>query len=501
MARRQTSTARRSLRFALLSGLGLALAACQGAHFQENPPYPAGQPDAGYRYDKLTAHSPGNSEEIFVILTFSGGGTRASALSYGVLEKLRNTTIVVDGQRRSLLQEVDVISSNSGGSYTAAYYGLFRDDMFNDSPDPDLTFTKRFLYRDIQGAILDRVLFSPQNWFRLLSTTFNRSDLAAELYDEEIFDRGTYGDLLPKGRPFVIINANDTTKGVRFEFTQEQFDLICSDLGDFPLARAVMASSAVHGVFSSIRLINYKNHNCEQLVPRWIATALGERSSPPDRGDLDRNYQRYKRARLARSYLEKSDPDATYYVHLSDGGTVDNLGLRSPLLALRSTDPSWSVLRKLNLKQVKKILVLSVNAASEPDNDLDKDVEGPGLIQLIASAINGAIDTVTLDSIDVATSIIRGRIRSLKELGWDAELFGPALIDFEHIDDPGERHCFKNIATSLALDKETVNGLREVAYDLVHESKGFQKFLAVMDGQEAPMPDPTGGQPACQPGS
>ncbi|MDJ0609221.1 MAG: patatin-like phospholipase family protein [Kiloniellales bacterium] len=492
MARQQRKRPGRKSRVSLALALGFTLAAC--AHFEENPPFPAGQPDAGYRYDKLTPYTTGNSEEVFVILTFSGGGTRAAALSYGVLEKLRRTTIEVNGERRSLLQEVDVISSNSGGSYTAAYYGLFRQEMFGDGSDPDLYFTDRFLYRDIQGAIVERALFNPVNWFKLMSPTYNRSDLAAELYDEELFDRGTFGDLVPNGRPFVIVNANDTTKGVRFEFTQENFDLICSNLDDFPLSRAVMASSAVHGVFGAIRLVNYEDTNCQE--PRWVALALGEATG--DRGDLDRNRQRYKLARVARSYREKDDPGATYYVHLSDGGAVDNLGLRSPLQSLRSLDPSWSLLAKLDRKEVKKILVLSINAASEPDNDLDRSAKGPNLVELIASAINGAIDTITLDSIDVATSVVNEQIRAVRSLGWDAEIFGPVLIDFEHIDDPGQRHCFKNIPTTLALDKDTVDGLRKVAYELVHSSKGFQNFLGAMDGREEPMPDPLPGQPACQ---
>ena len=56
----------------------------------------------GYRYANLD-HSQ-NKEDLFVILTFSGGGTRAAALSYGVLEKLRDTSVLIDGERRNFLQ-------------------------------------------------------------------------------------------------------------------------------------------------------------------------------------------------------------------------------------------------------------------------------------------------------------------------------------------------------------------------------------------------------------
>ena len=41
----------------------------------------------GYRYERLDQSA--NTDDLFVILTFSGGGTRAAAFSYGVLEALR----------------------------------------------------------------------------------------------------------------------------------------------------------------------------------------------------------------------------------------------------------------------------------------------------------------------------------------------------------------------------------------------------------------------------
>ena len=58
------------------------------------------------------------------MLSFSGGGTRAAAFSYGVLEELRRTEITVDGQRRRLIDEVDIITGVSGGSFTALAYAL-----------------------------------------------------------------------------------------------------------------------------------------------------------------------------------------------------------------------------------------------------------------------------------------------------------------------------------------------------------------------------------------
>ncbi len=476
----------------------LGMAGCQTFRFEENQPFPSDDPEAGYRYEKLAQYTdPKNSEELFIILTFSGGGTRAAALSYGVLEKLRKTYITVDGEERRLIDEVDVISSNSGGSYTAAYYGLFRENMFRDSPNPEMHFERKFLNRDIETEILSRVFLSPFNWVRLASITYNRSDLTAEFYDEDIFDGKTFGDLMKNGRPFIILNAHDTTKGSRFEFTQDHFDLICSDLTNFPVARAVMASSALHGLFGVIRLRNYDKANCKE--PVWVALALGEKTG--NRGDLDANRERYHLAKIARAYRDKDGKSGSateYFVHLADGGAVDNLGMRSPLLSLRSTDPSWSVLRKLNRKKIKRIVVISVNAASEPDTDLDKDASGPGFISLVTSAVSGAIDAVTLDSIQVTDIKIRERIRNMTLLGWPVEHYGPILIDFEHINDAGLRHCFKNVATRLTLKEGTIKGVRQIAYRLLSESAGFQAFLKDMHGREKPMPDLMQGKPLCR---
>src|SRR5262249_46811837 len=148
-------------------------------------------------------------------------------------------------------------------------------------------------------------------------------------------------DILRNGRPFLVVNAHDTTKRARFEFTQAQFDLICSDLGSVPIAHAVMASSAVHGIFTPVRLRNHPTSRCPP-EPAWIASALrGEGEA----GDLiDSPEARRDRAQLARWYREKL-PDGrvaadgtAFFVHLADAAAVDNLGLRAPLLALASRD-------------------------------------------------------------------------------------------------------------------------------------------------------------------
>ena len=73
-------------------------------------------PNTGYRPYLLMRKRVNNDPDTLFVLAFSGGGTRAAAFSYGVLEELRRTEITIDGQRRRLLDEVDIITGVSGGA-------------------------------------------------------------------------------------------------------------------------------------------------------------------------------------------------------------------------------------------------------------------------------------------------------------------------------------------------------------------------------------------------
>lgn len=73
-------------------------------------------PRAGYRPYLLIPKRTNNDLHTLMVLSFSGGGTRAAAFSYGVLEELRRTEIVVEGKHRRLIDEVDIITGVSGGA-------------------------------------------------------------------------------------------------------------------------------------------------------------------------------------------------------------------------------------------------------------------------------------------------------------------------------------------------------------------------------------------------
>jgi len=240
-------------------------------------------------------------------LAFSGGGTRAAAFAYGVLEELRDTQVSVDGIQMSLLEEVDTISGVSGGSFPAAYYGLYGDRIFEE-------FEPRFLKKNVQRALLFRIL-RPWNLVGMFTPWLSRSDIASDYYNDEIFEEATFADLAQAKGPLIRINATDLSSGDRFTFNQDSFDVICSDIAKFPISAALAASSAVPMLLSPITLQNYAG-TCGYDPPEWVKDALANRHTHP------------RLNRSAQSFLNFSDAKRKKYFHLVDGGISDNLALR-----------------------------------------------------------------------------------------------------------------------------------------------------------------------------
>ncbi len=224
--------------------------------------------------------------------------------------------------------------------------------------------------------------------------------MADEYYNETIFERKAFADLLKKPRgsvPFLVLNATDISINHRFEFTQDQFDLLCSDLSGVTLSRAVAASSDFPVAFAPLTLNNYKV-DCGPL-PEWIGPALNREKNPR---------QRVAEATAAKSYR---DPDRRY-AHLLDGGLSDNLGLRGPYQAVTTTDSAWSILKSANLYQLGRLIVIAANAATSKHRTWDSGSAPPGIGSVLDVVTGGPMDDVSLDSIEM----IDGHFKQMKQL-------------------------------------------------------------------------------------
>lgn len=327
--------------------LAVCTTACSTAHYDVNAPLTAERRGVAYALRHLQAVD--NSDSLLVVATFSGGGYRAAAMAHAAIEVLAETRVEWEGRQRTLLQELDAISAVSGGSLAAASF----------AHDPDAfvaTFRAKVLEVDLESALLDRVL-SPAGLWRQTSATYGRGDLLQEVLDEHVFHGLRYADL-PRRRPMVSINATHLRFGERFEFSQDQFDHLCSDLDSLPVARAVAASMAVPLLMSPVTLWN---HRTRCPAPPLTLPVRGRAAASP-------------------------------YVHLVDGGLSDNTGLHAVLENVAANGGLLRAGQANGLRGVRKRIFIIVNAQIEGELPTDESPHTPGLIRQLRSVVDVPID-------------------------------------------------------------------------------------------------------------
>jgi NTE family protein len=451
-----------------------------------NPPIDNVDLRAGYRMESRPGIE-GNREDTLMVLAFSGGGTRAAAFSFGVLEELRRAEATIDGKRSRPIDQVDIITGVSGGSFTALAYGLYGERLFDE-------YERRFLKRNVQGELIARAL-SPSNWPSLASNGFGRSELAAQLYDEILFEGATYADLQKRAAPMVIVTATDISTGSRLGFIQREFDMICSDLSRMPLSRAAAASSAVPFVMSPVTLNNYGGR-CGYIEPAWVRAIKdpGIRSRPAGRA-------------LARAKEMDSFQDSARrpYLHLVDGGVSDNLGMRAVLESMETIEAARSFRRDPRIERVRRIVVVVVNSLSVPRTNWDESERPPNDFLILLKATGVPIDRYSYEAVELLKDIVARwqTVRELSSAGAFANAGNPALAraaDVPHIDlyainvsldelpEGPERDYLNDTPTSFVLSDEQVDRLRAAAGNILRQSPEYQRLLKDLSGNAAPAP-------------
>ena len=427
-----------------------------------NAPLEEWNPRGGYRFVNLTAPDSENTDSFILIAAFSGGGTRASTLAFGALRELAQQEIVWEGKRKRLLDELDLIHALSGGTFTGAYYTLYRDRIFQD-------FEQRFLRKNWEAELKSQIFRSPSNWFRLWSPYFGRAHIMAELLNEALFDGKTYADLAAlQQRPMLIIHASDMATLSRFEFTQFQFDFLCSDLSKLSIAHASAASAALPLVLSPISLKNYSNA-CRYEVPAYLYQAKrGGRVGA-------------QRANELLSYL---DAEKRPHVHLLDGGLSDNLALRGLIEGSGVQGSFEKFLLAAGVKGIKKFVILAVNAETSPDVLEFRSDHIPVLRQALASLIDIPINRYSFDTtslIKIGVEKWRNELK-LKSRPSDSPFAPDADIYFieaslNEIEDPDERLSLMRIPTTLYLTDGQIDRLMGAATRLIRKNPEFQRLM------------------------
>jgi NTE family protein len=420
-----------------------------------------------------------------ILIAFSGGGSRAAALGLGVLNELTAQSYPATGGPIPLIDRVKVVSSVSGGSVVAAWFGLVGPARLDQ-------LKSDFLERDNMKT-LEWEAKDPITLARLSLSSYTRIDALRDLLDRELFHGARFVDLRRRpGAPLVVMNATDMESGEVFAFTPQRFDDLCSDLDQLPLSVAVAASAAFPVALSPMSLRNFSYEECKGAIPAggWISAEL---ILPLPRYI---NLEEYKRARYANALRNGKDAYRNeHYLHLLDGGLVDNQGVQSLTEVLVSPHSPARILEAINSGRARRIVVIAVNARADKDNGVGENPAVPGLLKVVNTVIGAPIDSTTART----NASLQHLVDTLKDAGAStARAPGKPLfaglrvynvsVDFDQFssDQRQLQTAVKNIGTSWSLSPVQLQQAVDAGRILLRQHPCFQRLLLDVNARPAP---------------
>jgi len=252
-------------------------------------------------------------------VSLSGGGYRATTFHLGALSYLNHAQF----NGKSILEEVKIISTISGGTFTGAMYALRLaqgktfDDCFHDLYE--------ILLKDQLVDLALHKLSNPSKW----ANPHKSKDLInafSEVYNEVIFNEATFEELYT-GRDShltdIIFGSSEFTDGIQFRFQQE---LGQGKFGNFYLnlpkeaahqvriADAVAASSCFPGGFEPLIMpIDFGNGPDSKVDKAWTKKRDYPNTALMDGGIIDN--QGIEGVKLAeRRHQEEGKPHIGTYI-------------------------------------------------------------------------------------------------------------------------------------------------------------------------------------------
>lgn len=407
-------------------------------------------------------------DDMLLALSFSGGGMRAAAFSFGVLTELDRSR-AGSNQAKTLLDRVDFVSGVSGGSVTAAYFGLKKRAVLED-------FRERFLLRNAEESLNTQV--SLGNIGRALGGGANDSQFTNWL-DRNLFDGARFDTFRDDRRPRVWINASDIYNRTPFVFGKTAFDALCSDIRSYRVAEAVAASAAVPLAFAPIVLETYPG-GCATQLPAWIERARRDPNAQP----------------LLRSFAEANaryHDGSMRYVKLLDGGLVDNYGLSGFSIGMLAAQRPFEPMTERQAVKVRRMMFLVVDAGRGISGDFAQRVEGPSGIELVSAAADTAIDASVRSSYAAFSALVNDWVGKVKR--WRCGLsaaervhlgvgnnwrcgdltFFIDRVNFDQLG-PARAGILNAVPTRFVLPADQVDLLIEGGADALRQSSAYQAF-------------------------
>lgn len=393
-----------------------------------------------------------------IIVTLSGGGIRAAALAAATLNELEKFTI----NGIPITNNIVLISSTSGGSITAGYIAAHGFGHYAD-------FRRDFLSKDNTRDLLLRAL-RPRGFY-------DRSSIMQEFLEERLDMKGmTYGELATRNdRPYFVMNATNLSTGEPFSFVPYQFRELCTNMNPLPLSVAMTASGAFPFVLTDVELKNRMDECPERLKEETGGNPFRLTSEAVAMRD---HYN------LVHAYDEKSPlkfRSRPKYIHLSDGGLVDNLGAVGAnyieidaASSIKQQVAPWGNPENL----IRQVLIIEVNAKNEKHKDkLDQHGGSPGILSMIGLVTGIPIDRATTLNADA----LRASFHAADSLSpYVATGILMTEIDFDLIDDAEEslRDRVKSIGMTFTLSQQNLKDLEYVATSQLRSSPCFARYVA-----------------------
>jgi NTE family protein len=425
-----------------------------------------------------------HSDDMVVALSFSGGGMRAAAFSYGVLTGVDETQVPSRTGPSSLLDRIDFISGVSGGSVLAAYYGLKKRAAMAD-------FKQRFLLANAEESLQTDLSFL--NIARGLQGGVNDATKFPPWLDAHLLNKATFKELLKRQRPRVWINASDIYNRTPFIFAPVTFSALCSDLTDYPISLAVAASAAVPVVFAPIVIKNYPG-GCPIALPEWVGRVRRDDNAPP-------------LLRSSADALERYRSGEMKYVKLLDGGLVDNYGLAGFTITRLASASPFGPLEPDEAVKLRRFLFLVVDSGRAPSGAWAQTVAGPSGVDLITATSDtatGAGATGSYSAFDDTMSdwqdaLIKWRCKLSESErrkfgagpGWNCRdvKFFIGRIAFDQLG-PDRAAALNAVQTTFHLPPAQIDMLIAAGHDALRSSTVFRSFLSSLAPAGKPRPAP-----------
>jgi predicted acylesterase/phospholipase RssA len=320
--------------------------------------------------------------DTLIGIAISGGGSRAALFGAAGLEALAK--LPVGPPAHSLLEDVSVISSVSGGSMATSYFAAVkpRKDVPMLTPSGELTAEyqaffaqyKEIMNQDYEKPLLWHNLirlrwFNPAWTARSLNEYLN-SQFLKDMTFQDVRERESGGQI-----PRLLINTTLYNDGRRFVLTtlpheQTQYDLL-KDVSRSVGAGQLSKESAelMQVKWASLQSVTPEALNLD-LCPILLGAAVAASMSfPPVVGPIS-----FK--------VEGEDQ----YWHAGDGGLSDNMGLESLAMV---------ALNALQQKAVRRVLIIAFDSSfpfAVGSDRLDHFPEGFTLFNYDISRIPGIME-------------------------------------------------------------------------------------------------------------